>query len=40
MALDLNKYNSQKQLDSVDIMARIEGLKINKAKTEFTLVGN
>jgi Reverse transcriptase (RNA-dependent DNA polymerase) len=32
--------NSQKQLDSVDTMARRVGLKINRAKTEFMMVGN
>jgi hypothetical protein len=32
--------NSQKQLDSVDKMARKVGLKINRAKTEFVMVGN
>jgi hypothetical protein len=32
--------NSQKQLDSVDIVARKGGLKINRAKTEFMMVGN
>jgi hypothetical protein len=30
--------NSQKQLDSVDIMARKVGLKINRAKTEFMMI--
>jgi hypothetical protein len=30
--------NSQKQLDSVDIMARRIGLKINRAKTEFMML--
>jgi hypothetical protein len=35
-----NAINSQKQLDSVDIMARKVGLKINSAKTEFMMVGN
>jgi hypothetical protein len=32
--------NSQKQLDSVDIMARTVGLKINRAETEFMVVGH
>jgi hypothetical protein len=32
--------NFQKQLDSVDIMARKVGLKIKRAKTEFMMVGN
>jgi diphthamide synthase (EF-2-diphthine--ammonia ligase) len=32
--------NSQKQLDSVDIMARRVNLKIKRAKTEFMMFGN
>jgi hypothetical protein len=32
--------NSQKQLDSVDIMAGKVELKVNRAKTEFMMVGN
>ena len=32
--------NAQKQLNSVDVMARRVGLKINRAKTEFMMVGN
>jgi hypothetical protein len=32
--------NSQKQLDSVDVSARKVGLKINRAKIEFMMVGN
>jgi hypothetical protein len=31
---------SQEQLDSVDIMARRVGLKINRAKAEFMMVRN
>jgi hypothetical protein len=32
--------NSQKQLDSIEIMARKVGLKISRAKTEFVMVEN
>jgi hypothetical protein len=37
MLISDDAINSQKQLDSVDIMAR---LKINRAKAEFMMVGN
>jgi hypothetical protein len=40
MLISDDAINSQKQLDSVDIMARKVGLKINRAKTEFMMVGN
>jgi Reverse transcriptase (RNA-dependent DNA polymerase) len=40
MLVSDDAINSQKQLDSVDIMARRVGLKINRAKTEFMMVGN
>jgi hypothetical protein len=40
MLLSDDTINSQKQLDLVDIVARKVGLKINRAKTEFTMVGN
>jgi hypothetical protein len=40
MLISDDATNSQKQLDSVDIMARRVGLKINRAKTEFMMVGN
>jgi hypothetical protein len=40
MLISDNTINSQKQLDSVDIMARKVGLKINRAMTELMMVGN
>jgi hypothetical protein len=40
MLVSDDAINSQKQFDSVDIMARKVGLKINRAKTEFMMVGN
>jgi Reverse transcriptase (RNA-dependent DNA polymerase) len=40
MLISDDAINSQKQLDSVDIMARKVGLKINTAKTEFMMVEN
>jgi Reverse transcriptase (RNA-dependent DNA polymerase) len=40
MLISDDAINSQKQLDSVDIMARKVGMKINRAKTEFMMVGN
>jgi Reverse transcriptase (RNA-dependent DNA polymerase) len=40
MLISDDAINSQKQLDSVDIMARKVGSKINRAKTEFMMVGN
>jgi hypothetical protein len=40
MLISDDAINSQKQLDSVDIMACKVGLKINRAKTEFMMVGN
>jgi Reverse transcriptase (RNA-dependent DNA polymerase) len=39
MLISDDAINSQKELDSVDIMARRVGLKINRAKTEFMMVG-
>jgi hypothetical protein len=40
MLISDDAINSQKQLDSVDILARKVGLKINRANTEFMMVGN
>jgi hypothetical protein len=40
MLISDDSINSQKQLDSVDIMARKAGLKIKRAKTEFMIVEN
>jgi hypothetical protein len=40
MLISDDAIKSQKQLDSVDITARKVGLKINRAKTEFMMVGN
>jgi hypothetical protein len=40
MLISDNAINSQKQLDSVYVMARKVGSKINRAKTEFMMVGN
>jgi hypothetical protein len=40
MLISDDAIDSQKQLDSVDIMARRGDLKINRAKTEFMMVGN
>jgi hypothetical protein len=40
MLISDDTINSQKQLDSVDILARKVGLKSNRAKTEFMMVGN
>jgi Reverse transcriptase (RNA-dependent DNA polymerase) len=40
MLISDDAINSQKQLDSVDIMARKVGLKIKRAKTEIMMVRN
>jgi hypothetical protein len=40
MLISDDAIKSQKQLDSVDNMARKVGLKINTAMTEFMMVGN
>jgi hypothetical protein len=40
MLVSDDAINSQKQLDSVDIITCRVGLKINRAKTEFMMVGN
>jgi hypothetical protein len=40
MLISIDGVKSLKQLDSVDIMARKVGLMINRAKTEFMMVGN
>jgi hypothetical protein len=40
MLISDDAMNSQKQLDSVDIMARKVGLEIYSAKAEFMMVEN
>jgi Reverse transcriptase (RNA-dependent DNA polymerase) len=40
MLISDDAINSQKQLESVDIMARKVGLKINRANTDFMMVGH
>jgi Reverse transcriptase (RNA-dependent DNA polymerase) len=40
MLISDDAIHSQKQLDSLDIMASKVGLKINRAKTEFMMVGS
>jgi hypothetical protein len=40
MLISDDPINSQKQLDAVDITARRVGLNINRAKTEFIMIGD
>jgi hypothetical protein len=38
MLISDNAVNAQKQLDSGDIMARRDGFKVGRARTEFMMV--